>query len=103
MPTMGEIHPILLLDPRHAELAAKPFPSPPIGAVTDPPAIAFDGPRHRDLKLLILECDYRGDPALECGCTKTRICLMGKGKPLPGTDTRDVTYQDCLKCVKGEI
>ena len=59
----------------------------------------FDPGRHRANRLLVLGCDYRGGPATECGCTSTRICLAGKGRPIPGSDARDVADADCLACV----
>jgi hypothetical protein len=63
------------------------------------PAPAFDPGRHRSITLLVLGCDYRGGPALECGCARTRICLAGKGRPIPGSDATDATDQDCRLCV----
>jgi hypothetical protein len=95
--TMGEMHPHLLSNPRLASLAARVYPHPP----PRPKPVRFDSARHRDVKLLILGCDYRGDPVLECGCTKTRICLAGHGRAIPDSDARDVTDRDCVSCVTG--
>jgi len=64
-------------------------------------APGFDPGRNRSIKLLVLGCDYRGDFATECGCTSTRVCLAGKGRPVPGTSLTDVTDRDCRECVGG--
>jgi hypothetical protein len=88
--TYGEMFPRIRTLPGYEALAATAYPGPPS---------AFEPAHHESLKLLVLGCDYRGGPAVECGCTRTRICLMGKGRPIPGSDSTDVTNQDCLDCV----
>lgn len=66
----------------------------------DTPNVTITTP-HAERLLLVLGCDYRGGVA-GCGCDKSRVCLMGKGWPIPGTDARQVYAGDCLACVRGE-
>lgn len=67
------------------------------------PKALFDAAEHERRKLLVLGCDYRGGPGLECGCGSTRFCLAGKGRRVPGTDgLTDVTLQECINCVSGK-
>lgn len=66
------------------------------------PATGFDAGRYREIKRRVEACPHRGGPVLECGCTKTRICLAGKGRPIPGSNLTDVTERDCLACAGGD-
>lgn len=79
------------LDPCRAEEPAPPDPTR-----------RFDRDKYRSLRLLVLGCEYRGPFSLECGCGGTRICLAGKGRPIPGSNLTDVTERDCLACAGGD-
>ena len=49
---------------------------------------------------LARSCDYRGPVAFDsvsCGCR--RVCNMGHGQPIHGTDRHGVTFAECLTCV----
>jgi hypothetical protein len=91
--TMGDYYPRLKTLPGYEALAVQPYPGP--GVVRQ----SFDVSRHDSISLMVLECDYRGPFATECGCTRTRVCLAGKGRPIPGSLARDVTDHDCRTCV----
>lgn len=88
-------------DPRYiAVLTGEPSQAKPRPSVAVAPTTPkFDGGRHADIKLLVLGCDYHGRATCGQGCNRSWICLMGKGRPVPGTDATDVTYNDCSRCV----
>lgn len=91
---MGDVHPSLLLDPRHAELAARPYPWPPADHRPEPQS---DFPAVRDR---VNACPDRGGVLPismqdDCGCRGRELseCRAGKGK-VAGR----VTLRECLAC-----
>lgn len=91
---MGDKHPHLLLDPRLARLAEKPYPWPPAGSGTT------SNP-YKTLLAKVKACEHRGPVARDSGpCNCEVVCLAGKGLPILGTNQTGVNLSFCLACVR---
>lgn len=87
-------------EPAHCERARAYVDGRPEATGSPPPK--FDAASHLSIKLLVLGCDYRGPATCGQGCNRSWVCLLGNGRPVPGTDAFDVTMRDCRGCVSGK-
>jgi hypothetical protein len=75
--------------------------APAQAGVSRGPALAT--PPDESAAYLVMACDYRGAVVTRasCSCSQTWNCAMGRGDD--PTKPFEATYDQCLRCVRGEL